>query len=118
MTTTFNESVTLSSDVCIVCGIMFAMPLDYNKYLRAHGTDSFFCPNGHAMTYTEPEVERLRKQLASRTADLARAEGEVVVERNKRMAIERRIERGVCPRCHRTFPNLARHMKSKHGGKR
>lgn len=40
--------------------------------------------------------------------------GHLTRERKKKEQLETRAANGVCPCCHRTFKQLARHMKTKH----
>jgi len=115
-----NTQVTLETEVCCNCGVMFAMPAQMKQNFRTKGGD-FYCPSGHAQHYTVPVEVRLKKQLAeqTRTATL-QAERAAAAERalKKSQAEGRRlltrVHAGVCPCCNRTFKQLARHMAAKH----
>lgn len=102
-------------------GISFAAPANYVRS-RRNDHETFYCPNGHAAAFTgKSEAERLREQLASeRHAQSRRLQFEATrreaVERERDAAIRKvkRVERGVCPHCQRSFVKLAAHVKTKH----
>lgn len=111
---------------CANCGVGFAISTEYEDKRRADRR-TFYCPNGHSQWFpgkTDKKViEELRAQVASRE-DLLQS---TRLERDKHYrlrraaegkarAIRKRVAAGVCPRCTRTFQNLARHMHTKHPG--
>lgn len=59
-------SVELVSQNCSVCGVEFAMPMRLRDGREASKT-SFYCPNGHALTFLETTEDRLRKELRTAT---------------------------------------------------
>jgi type II secretory pathway component HofQ len=116
----------------------FAVPADVRARWLEHPTQ-FYCPQGHPQHYTETEVQRLQKQLAeaqekaqaatkrkewaeqeaknARAAEAAERAAKDA-ERASKVRAQKKLKRvanGVCPCCNRTFQNLARHMKTKHG---
>jgi hypothetical protein len=108
---------------CCSCGVSFAITEDLHIRRRCDG-GVFWCPNGHQQQFTESEIERLRK-LLERTASELRAEKCVTMaEKQAREIAEnaaaraqrklKRVHKGVCPCCKRSFTNLARHMAIKH----
>jgi len=121
-------TIKMAVHECIECGVPFAMPQELdNRYRENH--QIFFCPNGHQQHYTgKSEAEKLRDQLARerervawamRDADEERARYEA--EKRRHAATKgqltrtmRRVEAGTCVHCHRTFKQLARHMRNKH----
>jgi protein-arginine kinase activator protein McsA len=119
-TATDTEAVT-----CYKCGVDFASPVLSRR--RTDG-EEFWCPNGHGQVFHETEVQRLRKQLeaekqkretAEREKDWALvrqrdAESKATKVQKKLNLQTKRINAGVCPHCHRTFQQLARHMQCKH----
>lgn len=124
MSDTRTLLMSFTAETCCVsgCGVSFMMENNFIRK-RREKHDDFYCPNGHAQHYTgETEAQRLTRILeAERNAteswrqrakgyDRARAAAVGQVTR-----IKNRIERGVCPRCNRSFDNLRRHMKGKHG---
>lgn len=120
--------VTLWVSDCPVCAVVFAMPKAMEKDRRENG-QSFFCPNGHSLSFRETEADRLRKQLASvdadrkyawqvyqeADADRKRTAASLRVTKGHLTRLKNRVEAGVCIHCNRTFQNVARHMQSKHG---
>lgn len=109
---------------CCTCGIQFCVPQFWiNK--RRETAASFYCPNGHSLSYTESTADRLRKekvqieqrlqaQINAETHLRLVAEKALKQEVTKRRKIERRISNGVCPCYNRTFADLAAHMGTKH----
>jgi hypothetical protein len=99
-----------------------------------HGRDEirFYCGYGHAQVYAKGESDlaivrrerdRLKQQLAEkddliiaqREARLA-AEKQLTASRAAATKARKRTVAGVCPCCHRTFRQMALHMKAKHPG--
>jgi hypothetical protein len=115
-----QSSQAFDDITCGECGITFYVPSRWRMSRRNEG-GTFHCPNGHPRVYRETENERLRKQLAVREQEL-HWEQERVKSLNKRLKTEitkhhrlkRRVAAGVCPCCHRTVRQLARHMKTQH----
>jgi len=112
---------------CTSCGCLFGMPLGYLNNRR--GDKAFFyCPNGHTMSYTESEADRLRRErdrlkqqqarleeenaAALLALDVARDRMQKAEKANKRL--KKRTSAGTCPCCNRTFGNMAEHMKHQH----
>lgn len=138
MTAAYDLSSIVSFTVitCYKAGCHIAFGVDAT--VRQRWIDSgqqFYCPNGHDQHYTESTVARLTKQLEleKKTAQRLLQEKEfaqknATAERLAREHTERqlrtrkgintrlrnRIKHGVCPCCHRTVSQLARHMKTKH----
>ena len=117
----YQESIELTTTVCVKCGVLFAIPTHMiNERRQDH--KELYCPSGHCLVFRdESEAEKLQREvnrLKQKTAELAqdahdanqRAEKAVLEKRR----IENRVHAGVCPDCNRTFVNVARHMKSKH----
>lgn len=112
------------------CGIVFAMPDDYDDRRRRDGK-TFYCPNGHGRAYLETEEKRLRKRLdaaerrASQAEETARsqreraakAERSAIAYRGHLTRMKNRIANGVCPvpGCKRTgLIQTMRHIATKH----
>ncbi len=112
---------------CVNCGVQYGVTADFDEE-RREDKRSFYCPNGHPMSYTENEADRLRRERDNLKQQMGRVESErdqawraVEKEAEKRRVAEkelkrtqRRVHAGVCPCCNRTVSQLARHMKSKH----
>lgn len=117
------NSITVEQ-VAVVCWCGMGYSIPKNLYSEARRTAdggkglTVYCPLGHEwVSNGDPEVKRLRDELARRTAQLdqtaARARSaEAQAAKAERKL--RRVEKGTCPECQRHFVNVARHMKSKH----
>ena len=110
---------------CSFCGILFASTV---IPLRRKDGRNFFCPNGHVLSWSESEADKLRKELAQEKLNRQQAErgkewaqvqkreaesAKLKVEKKLRLQTKR-VNAGVCPHCQRTFQQLARHMQCKH----
>lgn len=124
---TFTKTINLIDIVCGTCGIPYAVPDGWIAE-RQKEAGSIHCPNGCRRVWQESEADKLRRQLAATQVEL-RAEHCSVLhkqhlldeERAEKIKLERklkRVGRGVCPCCNRSFINLARHMNSKHPEKK
>ncbi len=118
---------------CYRCGTGFAMENGlYERRQRDH--ESFWCPNGHSQCFTglstekeriaeleravAAEKERADSAQRQRSWAEARAKGANIsagLARASARRLRARVDKGVCPDCHRTFKQLAAHMKCKHG---
>ena len=131
MPDTIVISTELAPITCGCCGGTYAIAETYrqNAYNKA---GSWHCPYCQcSWGYSETEIDRLKKQIMAKEneAQLLRQKADqfsnnwrrenaarIVIERKLRKEQER-IRNGVCPECHRTFDNVAQHMKSCHCGK-
>ncbi len=113
-----GHDVQLETMVCGECGITYAMPKQRLDESRKRSGYHFYCPNGHARIFTESEADKLKKELdqvKQRNAQLAnQISNERRAAEKERKRIMKRANSGVCQHCHRTFTNVARHMKTKH----
>lgn len=122
------QQVTLVTEECYLCGVTFAMP-DSMQDNRRRDRKDFYCPNGHGQHYLGKTAEqKLREQLEEEQRRLVRerasrdrAEADANHQRRKAAAargqvtkIKRRVGKGVCPCCTRSFANLAAHMAGQH----
>lgn len=119
--------IWLDSVTCCTCGTVFGILHEVNQRLLRDG-GSFFCPNGHKQWYVEPEVEKLKKQLAEAKRQTALYHQWYDAEKDDHQTTRRRLSAakgvltrtrkrvagGVCPECNRHFENLHRHMQTKH----
>jgi hypothetical protein len=117
---TFNVPETFETTECCMCGVNFAMTSTLMKQ-RRYDAKEFYCPNGHSMVFKDGERARLirerqeaeaRANLEASRANTARQE--LAKAEKKMVRLKRRVAAGVCVECKRSFPNVARHMKSKH----
>ncbi len=119
--TTITMQTTLELITCVRCGVAFAAPTDMLDR-RRQDHDSFYCPNGHNLSFpqqsdaekAQAEAEKYKKLWKQEQAYAA----DVLNERNaaqKQMTkLKKRVAHGVCPCCNRSFVQLARHMATKH----
>jgi hypothetical protein len=111
-------TLQLESCECAACGTVFGMNPHLERQLRqSHAT--FYCPAGHSNYFPgESEAERVKRLLKEEEARHARTLARENTERMEKEKLARklkRVGRGVCPDCNRSFTNLARHMCSQHG---
>lgn len=123
----FQSTRDFAVETCCSCGVDFGMPAYLRQYKQENG-GSFYCPNGHSQAFQKSEVQRLKEQLetAKKDADWQRQRREQTerdrdaVQRRlsaqfgENTKLRQRVANGVCPCCHRTVGQLARHMKTKH----
>ena len=104
---------------CITCDVRFGITETMEADRRQTG-DNFYCPNGHRLSWSG-ELDRLRKQVAAKDYAIKELRSDLESERTRSEKLDKklkRVEHGVCPKCNRTFHNLRRHMKTKHGVKK
>ncbi len=127
MTMQIQHTTTLMTLECPCCNMLFAIT---NRFMADRRVDGaiFYCPQGHRQSYNEPEVDRLKKQVARMTAEsdqmqarlkTVRAERDsnarkVIAQKAAKTRIKNRIKNGVCPCCNRYFENVHKHMQNQH----
>lgn len=113
-----KDTISISFDriKCSSCGVNFMMEHEHCQQRREDG-ESFYCPNGHSLSWNDNCKTRLDKAAA----EISRLASQVQLERDQKAATEAslqrlkfRISKGVCPCCKRTVRQLARHMEAKH----
>ncbi len=128
MLDTMTDTSTLVITSCPSCGIKFAMPESKYNACREDSKQSFYCPNGHCLSYFESRSTKLERELFREKAshDRSKAWGRDQSARADKVTrkltatkgvvtrIKNRVGNGVCPCCNRTFKQLARHMKKQH----
>lgn len=127
MTMQVSVTVEIIAKMCPCCGVHYGM--DAALYTRrANDGGDWYCPNGDILHIIEPEVENLRKQLASaqgnldyykeysqrKAAEAEQLSHQVRAQKAAKTRLMRRVTNGVCPCCQRQFANVQRHMASKH----
>lgn len=123
-----NETIqttdgSVTTMVCPVCGAVYALGTKYRNKRIEDGA-SWYCPNGHSLSFTDSTKKKLERALAQRDeerrmreaaqADASNARKAQAATRTTLRKLRARVGAGVCPCCTRTFQQLARHMKSKH----
>lgn len=114
---------------CPNCGVRFGVPVEFTAN-RRKDTRTFYCPNGHPMSYRESEADMLRRErdrlkqneawyearLRESQASIDLAERRIAAAKGQVTKLKNRASKGVCPCCNRHFTNLERHMHSQHPG--
>lgn len=115
-------AVQLTQEDCGECGGSFAINTAYRQRCYDQGKKTFACP--YCKTdwgWTgKGRLQIVEAELRAERERLSRALARENEERAAKEKMERklkRVGRGVCPDCNRTFANLARHMNCKHGAK-
>lgn len=115
-----KRTVALIELTCYRCNIDFSMAEWFYERCKQYG-ETFYCPRGHGQVFRSPEVTRLRKQVEQLEAQKTHladqrdaAERSLSAQRGQNTKLRKRIANGVCPCCHRSFTNLARHMAGQH----
>lgn len=116
-----TETFNFVLEECCNCGIPFFLTASFYKECQNNPDRWFFCPNGHTQHYTKSKsqikIDELEKSLEFAKKDRQDVENalmETISEKNKLSRQLKRVHRGVCPCCNRTFENLQKHMASKH----
>jgi hypothetical protein len=122
---TFTETISLTKIDCGECGGSYAINERYRKQKEqvGHGWHCPYCKCTWGY-FGNSENSRLKKLLEDKARELVASKCETVRERNAKEIAEaeriklskklRRVDKGVCPCCNRTFTNLQRHMATKH----
>ena len=104
--------VSFTQETCCTCGIIYALEDCYrNRLLEKRERGETYCPNGHKWWFRGQSVESTITQLKLQVQEKDNALSE---ERQKRQRLEKRVQKGICLYCKRTFGNLAKHMQCKH----
>lgn len=123
---TMKVTTELVVEECCNCGCQFAMESRFASK-RREDHEWWYCPAGHAQHYTaktQAEKERdeartalarARESLAFESARAERERASHIATKGQLTKLRNRVQHGVCPDCHRTFADLARHMAIKHG---
>lgn len=116
-----GETMSFTQLICGGCGIPFYIPTHrYNTLVETKG--SFHCPNGCSRSFIgKTKAEILQEQLDKTKAQALLKEQELqnqfLDELGKNLKLTKqlkRIHKGVCPCCNRSFTNLRQHMATKH----
>jgi hypothetical protein len=123
--------ITLSGEFDLLtcsCGATYALPTAFVK-VRMDDHETFYCPNGCAKYYPqESDKEKLRREkeaLEIQLYDSKRAsehwrENAEAEKRSKAAhkahytILKKKIKKGECPCCNKSFPDVAEHIKTLH----
>ena len=118
------------------CGIHFGLERSFYDARHKDGK-TFYCPNGHNVSWSNSEndklraeklrleasvewerkrVERLNEKLAVEQKKVSVQKGRATRFKNNRDQLRTRIVNGVCPCCNRHFADskIVQHMETKH----
>jgi len=95
-----------------VCGIAYAIPESlYDQAIKHKAQHTLYCPLGHQWHYMgKTDAQKLREAEAS----IVSMRDQLDAERQAHERTKKRVAKGVCPCCHRSFTQLKRHMTTKH----
>ncbi len=117
---TILSTTRIVSVKCGNCGVLFGLTESMHDQMLNTGK-SFYCPNGHHISYHESENDRLKNRLrwAERQRDNERHEHQYTKDRLRttkaaHTKTKKRIHNGVCPHCNRHFANVEKHMTNQH----
>jgi hypothetical protein len=127
MTDTLSYEGTLTILTCW-CGMRHAVPSELRQFQERQHRDGaadvigIYCPLGHQhQPAGKGRAQILREQLDAERTRVGRLREEVQKERRSHSATKanltkakKRIGKGVCPCCNRSFVQLERHMATKH----
>lgn len=77
---------------CITCGVDFYIPTGLDVKLQ-ETRNTFFCPNGHRMSYTESTADQLRKQLETKDRELTAKFSTIISKNNLITVLEGKLAR-------------------------
>ncbi len=110
-------SITLTEMNCGECGGTYAINERYRQ--QKYDKSGFWtCPYCKcSWGYEKSQIKKLEEErdaeIRRHQATLARL-NQTAAEKDKLARKLKRVDRGVCPECNRTFQNLGRHMACKH----
>ena len=113
---TITQKVAIGIFWCSECNSPIALTNQQYQRHKENGT-TFWCSAGHSQIFTQSENQKLAEAQGRVTfleTKVRNTEGMLTAEVKKRRRLEKRVNNGVCIHCHRTFQQLARHVKSKH----
>lgn len=124
-TLTYSGSLTI---VTCWCGMRHAVPSELENCQRRQHDDgianvqAIYCPLGHThVPAGKSEIERERERLRRLEAQKQHLSDQLQATERSRAAlkgqvtkIKKRVGKGVCPCCNRSFTNVERHMATQH----
>lgn len=122
-----NVTRELEIHECPSCFILHGVPASFWRARRADGA-TFYCPNGHGISFRDTENDRIRRErdrlkqeqaqlldsIKRREAQRDVALAQAAARKGVITKMKKRAANGVCPCCTRSFADLRRHMATKH----
>lgn len=109
----YGYSVEMREMQCGNCGCCYAVTEAMMSEKERDG-GTWYCPNGHPRAYAEPAAKKFEKLYVDEQRKRFQAESEKQQVQRDLDKINKRVKRGVCPCCKRSFAALHRHMQNKH----
>lgn len=118
---TQTEQIEFILEECCNCGTPFMIPKRMQRVL-INNHETFYCPSGHPQSYcgkTEAQklkekLDELEKKRLQEHEDLQNKWLDALGENQKLEKQLKRVHKGVCPCCNRTFQDLQNHIKTQH----
>jgi hypothetical protein len=115
-----SVAVTIVFEECCQCGIPVAMTSTQRRIFKQQG-GYWCCVLGHKTGWVKSDNDRLKEELrtaqdklADRETAITNLHGLLKATETKAQKARQRADNGVCQHCHRSFVNVARHVKTKH----
>lgn len=122
-----KQLVTLYVVDCAQCGVIFGVPNDFDNRRRDDGR-SFYCPNGHSVSYRESEADKQKKRaddldrrlksawkhIAEQDQELTTKDRQIAARKGQVTKLRNAARNGQCPCCGKVFVHLERHMAKQH----
>lgn len=114
-----NATVELVIETCW-CGMAHAVPAALVKEQRRQHDDGasvtgIYCPLGHVWVPSgEPKIKAVRERVKELEASLLATRDQLDTATADLAKHRKRTANGVCPCCHRSFAQLARHIRGQH----
>lgn len=109
---TIDVGISLVVVECCACGTQYAISQSLHALAKnRREAKTLYCPVGHGWSYSGKSKDEEINDLKLR---LQQKDNAIAEERKQREKLEKRIQKGICPYCKRTFGNLARHMETQH----
>lgn len=108
-------SFTIEEVECCSCGHVIFMTDDFmTRRKRDH--NSWYCiACGTNQSWRgESDIDKIRRERDAYKQREETIRADLEATRKKMERLNKRVTRGVCPCCNRTFKQLATHMKNKH----
>ena len=119
-TKTYVYATGLTATACGDCGISFGLPDDVYAARRTDG-GAFYCPNGHRISWSENDNQRLKRELKQANdlrsriaAERDQAEASRRAWKGQATKLRNRAAAGTCPFCGEHVYQLSRHVSRKH----
>ena len=113
-THTISQTVDIRIEECYSCSAFIALTASHKKTLLENHAN-FYCPNGHRQHYLdETEAQKWETRFNAERDHLNGALTRLSEAKKELKRVKTRAKNGVCPKCHRTFKQVAAHVKRQH----